>query len=493
MMLWMHFLLFALSLWSPRLRQNEGRSEIRFAEPTFIYEIPDAFSAAIVDLNNDGRGDIVVGVARPSELTDHRLRIYYQNEAGEITIPTFGDVIHGADDLRAADVNRDGLMDLATTDGGIGIHILLQQEDGSFLNSVIPNSKYSITLGLADFNNDGLTDVASVPLYVGCPDSFQVFYQLEGARFDSMVYYPLGKSIWDSESWVNIQAADMNSDGLTDIVICGGEFHEQISIYHQQIDGGFRVEQVLSFESWLRNTAIADFSGDGKNDLVAGMMFAPDGKSYLALYAQDSLGRFPAVPRWYSAYDLPITVRPGDFNRDGKADVLVTHYNRYGFTVYPQGMEGCLGSYVFVPNSNRDADFQASAAVGDVNGDNWPDIVSVNRAGLGEIIRNETGQNGQTGVLVMTTGDGQLLKLDNVYPNPFNDQTRLSFSVSTPDHIQIAIYDLLGRNVKTVLDQEVTVGDHSITVSMGEFGSGLYLCRLSSKRSSVVTKLIHIR
>lgn len=48
--------------------------------------------------------------------------------------------------------------------------------------------------------------------------------------------------------------------------------------------------------------------------------------------------------------------------------------------------------------------------------------------------------------------------LDQNYPNPFSSQTKIGFDVSEKGRVQIAIYDILGREVSRVIDEELTPG-----------------------------------
>ncbi len=54
-------------------------------------------------------------------------------------------------------------------------------------------------------------------------------------------------------------------------------------------------------------------------------------------------------------------------------------------------------------------------------------------------------------------------KLRQNYPNPFNPVTKISFSLETADHVELAIYDVVGRQVTTVVSEGMAAGDHTVT------------------------------
>jgi hypothetical protein len=64
------------------------------------------------------------------------------------------------------------------------------------------------------------------------------------------------------------------------------------------------------------------------------------------------------------------------------------------------------------------------------------------------------------------------------YPNPFNPQTRISFSVPKESYITLKVYDLLGREVATLVQEKKQQGEYSITWNAERVPSGVYYYRL---------------
>ncbi len=73
-------------------------------------------------------------------------------------------------------------------------------------------------------------------------------------------------------------------------------------------------------------------------------------------------------------------------------------------------------------------------------------------------------------------------------PNPFNPRTAISYQLPAVGRIRLTIYDLLGREVKTLVDGTVNAGLHTVTFDAGGLASGVYFCRLCSASGFVATR-----
>ncbi|MDX1699814.1 MAG: T9SS type A sorting domain-containing protein, partial [Melioribacteraceae bacterium] len=66
------------------------------------------------------------------------------------------------------------------------------------------------------------------------------------------------------------------------------------------------------------------------------------------------------------------------------------------------------------------------------------------------------------------------------YPNPFNPTTQISFSIPSTDVVTLKIYDVLGQEVKTLLNEEMSAGTYEFTFNASNLSSGLYFYTLKS-------------
>lgn len=78
-------------------------------------------------------------------------------------------------------------------------------------------------------------------------------------------------------------------------------------------------------------------------------------------------------------------------------------------------------------------------------------------------------------------------------PNPFNPLTRLSFTLTRPGPVRLAIFDLLGREVARLMDGDFAAGTQQITFDARALASGLYLARLEAEGRTAVAKLALVR
>jgi hypothetical protein len=79
------------------------------------------------------------------------------------------------------------------------------------------------------------------------------------------------------------------------------------------------------------------------------------------------------------------------------------------------------------------------------------------------------------------------------YPNPFNSQTSFSFSIAAADHVTLKVFDLLGREVATVVDKNMEAGRHSINWSAEGLATGVYVYTLSTGGFSDSKKLLFLK
>lgn len=69
------------------------------------------------------------------------------------------------------------------------------------------------------------------------------------------------------------------------------------------------------------------------------------------------------------------------------------------------------------------------------------------------------------------------------YPNPFNPHTTIEFKIDKPGNIKIVIYDLLGREIKTMINEHKNVGSYKLTFNAEDLSSGIYFYQLSNGRN----------
>ena len=84
-------------------------------------------------------------------------------------------------------------------------------------------------------------------------------------------------------------------------------------------------------------------------------------------------------------------------------------------------------------------------------------------------------------------------RLEQNYPNPFNPSTTIRFAVPKASHVTIQIYDVLGRQVATLVDEEYQAGVYKVVFEAGDLTSGLYIYRIQTEAFTQSRKLMLLK
>ena len=80
-----------------------------------------------------------------------------------------------------------------------------------------------------------------------------------------------------------------------------------------------------------------------------------------------------------------------------------------------------------------------------------------------------------------------------IYPNPFNPDTKIEYTVPRSSNISIAVYDMLGREVTSLKNGYQHAGNYRLTWSAGDVSSGVYFCRMKSENFVETKKIILLK
>jgi hypothetical protein len=269
--------------------------------------------------------------------------------------------------LAVADFNKDGKSDLAVVRSG-GITILLGDGAGGFTAAPGLPVKTGDVPAVADFNGDGNTDLAVVS---GSQELIVLLGNGAGG-FAVAAESP----VKTGRLWA---VADFDGDRTLDLLVGSGK----LTILLGDGSGRFAAAPGSPFSSgskYLSSIAVADFDGDGKSDLALG---ASEAKTISILRGKGD-GRFGAatkipLPAGYGVASLVV----GDFNRDGKPDLVVaTQYVGGGFLPRVTILLGNgRGGFRRASGSPIDVDaveyVPRSIAVADLDGNGVPDVAVV--------------------------------------------------------------------------------------------------------------------
>lgn len=81
-------------------------------------------------------------------------------------------------------------------------------------------------------------------------------------------------------------------------------------------------------------------------------------------------------------------------------------------------------------------------------------------------------------------------KLYNNFPNPFNPSTKIHFDLPKPDNVQIIIFDMLGRQIITLADDNLNAGQYEVIWNGSNQASGIYFCRIITSQFTDTKKMV---
>ncbi len=98
-----------------------------------------------------------------------------------------------------------------------------------------------------------------------------------------------------------------------------------------------------------------------------------------------------------------------------------------------------------------------------------------------------------TGIYSDKNATPSRFSLSQNYPNPFNPSTVIQFNLSSSGFATLKVYDVLGRKVKTLVNNVEQPGDHSVTFNAERLPSGVYFYRLQAAAYSQTRKLLLLK
>jgi hypothetical protein len=335
-------------------------------QPQTIYSVgSNPMAVAVGDFNADGKLDLAVG-----NFNDSTVSILLGKGNGtfknQVTFATaFGEPYA----IVVADFNGDQKLDLAVSNAGVdSVSILLGNGDGSFRPHVdywAGNGPGLLVAG--DFNGDSKVDLA-VPdegWAARADNKLTVLLGIGDGTFRSHGLYPTG------DTPVAVASGDFNNDGYPDLVTANS-IDGDVSVLLGNGDGTYQSQNTYLVGTNPAAVAVGDFNGDGKLDLaVANYGTAGTGNTVSILLGNGD-GTFPASVE-YPTGNGPVSVAVGDFNKDGKLDLLVSNSGDSTLGMLAGNGDGSFQAQLTSATPSNPGAF----AVGDLNGDGIPDVVVV--------------------------------------------------------------------------------------------------------------------
>ena len=84
-------------------------------------------------------------------------------------------------------------------------------------------------------------------------------------------------------------------------------------------------------------------------------------------------------------------------------------------------------------------------------------------------------------------------KLEQNYPNPFNPTTNIAFRIAESGFVSLKVYDILGREVVTLVNEEKRDGNYKVKFDGSGLSSGIYFYKLQSGKYTSVKEMILLK
>ncbi len=451
--------------------------------------------AESADWNGDGHADLAIGsfVGAP-------LLLYWGHGDGTFSEATAYDEIHSLNEIRAGDLNSDGVADLVACGLSTEIAVLMGasgQLPGPIHKVISGEAEFDLAIG--DLDRDGRLD-----LILSQARDVRVFYGFGDGTFGSE------RSIWPGGSGYGLVTGDWNEDGILDIAATRSYTTGSLVILTGNSAGGFDAALQGASSPYGYEAVSGDWNGDGHLDLLVAL----EASSFQVLLGTGS-GAF--------ALSAPIAAGIGstdvlfaDLNADGRPDVvtaggLTTVLNNTPST--PQALARAFTSQSqraipaaqssgtmcvrlealdggFTPGdidpttlrlvsmgtgsvSEISATMAKSAVIGDSDKNDVPEYPACfamsDASALFSLLRGKQevpvrleggltdGRRFCSRFTIPIIGKGSGAIAARVEPNPLNPEGTLRFTAKAPGAVTIRLFDVSGRLVRSVWNARATV------------------------------------
>jgi large repetitive protein len=329
----------------------------RFIVPSSFALSSSPTSAAVGDVNGDGRPDLVL-----TEKGSGSVTVMLGDGKGGFAAGVQYPAGTLAGNVQLADLNRDGKLDLVVTDSASGaVDVLFGNGDGTFAKAVsYPALAGPAALAVGNFAGNGKIDLA-----VAGAGGLAVLIN------DGTGHFSTPASIALTAAAQSLTAADLRGAGHDDAILANAD--GSVTVLLNDGSGSLHVQPAFSAASGSLSGIVAgDFNGDGKPDLA---LTAPGASSVLVLLGHGDGTFAPGVS--YAVGNSPASLLAADFTGSGVLDLVSVNQAANTFSVLMGNGDG-----TFRPSSDFTAgNGPLAAAVGDFNNDGHADLAIANYTG----------------------------------------------------------------------------------------------------------------
>lgn len=471
------------------------------------------------DLNNDGEKDIIVSGLNSEGIPVSKIYFnlgFNQFQLDNSTlIPVYNSIV------KIYDINCDGQPDIFISgvssiidNNGYNVAQMYSNKNGLFIpmtTSVPGFSNGSLDFG--DFNNNGFPDLIITGIVDdGILDSTAKtkIYQ----NFGNFVFEEIPQSIFGFVDG-NVQWGDYDNDGYLDFFI-SGVFEGQVTSNFSNIftnirNGGesyFEPLENVSYE-FLNNSygAWGDYDNDGDLDIIyIGKNHSNKNVIKVITNNTEAIVNIPIEPN-----GLTTTVEQGN-DIDG---IILNWYlnpavenisNGYTYNVrigsYPGGSDIVSpkvnsNGKILIPESGNTGNSRRYVIRNLPDGHYYWSVQSVNQSYYGSNFSQEKCLivNKTTLVQQMSSEIPDDVSLSQNFPNPFNPETRINFSINERTNVRLNVFNSAGQIVETILNEQLNAGSYSVTwnTSNTSLASGVYFYSLVTDSKVETRKMLLVK
>lgn len=456
-------------------------------EPDMTFGTGDnrIYHPATGDFNGDGISDLIISFGYTTELeNDGAFHIYYGGsdfDADPDHTVFFSTAYPGEEGnignvRNIGDINGDGADDIsyASEDVRETTRILLGGESISNTYDLVINRFYTDAIAAGDFNEDGRNDFFLMDSFNNRAYLYSGYDESGGGTLNTEPVLTMedpslseeDKSIW----YLGLASAvgDFNGDDAPDLALK--------AYLHTNDAADSGTEAIYIYEGGADADSLADGSIGISTALFAGTYATVEGE-----YFERNLGSISAVPDQNSdgADELVFSTATYQTNAavfyGGELDTMGTNAGIIFEAPNAYAGLGVFANYIYAANG--------APAVGDFDGDGRNEFIFGQRDDFNFIQKPVYLYESDSFVVSNENRGGEIaeeFRLNQNYPNPFNPTTQISYTIPKAGLVELKIYDMLGREIRTLVKERQAAGLYSLNFDASSLSSGLYIYRLIS-------------